>query len=724
MPIGISEEHEALRRSARDWLDDRCPSAVPRALLDDADEPLTDRWPELAALGWPGMHLPEEYGGAGGSLLDLAVVLEETGRAMLPGPLLMCAITGAVVASCTDEALRKELLPQLAEGRSAGTVAWVGSVFPVTSREPLTLSGELVHVLSAAHAALFVVAADIDGEREWCVVDAAGPGVDVVPERSLDATRRLGALRLDGAPARRLPGVTDADVGRAVRLLVAAEAVGGAAWCLDTAVAYAKVREQFGRPIGQFQAIKHRCADLLITVEQARAAVWDAAQAVTAGDDAADLCSAVAAERAVEAWFTASKDLVQILGGIGFTWEHDAHLQLKRGLAMRQLLDPPSLRAEIATLALRGVRRHLDLALPAEAETYRADVQKFVASVADLDEADRRVPLAEGGWLAPHWPAPWGRGADAVEQLVIDEEFRRARIWRPHLQISAWVVPTLLEHGTEEQQQRFIPASMRGELTWCQLFSEPGAGSDLAALSTRAVRTEGGWLVTGQKVWTSLAHTADFGILLARTNLDAPKHEGISYFLLDMKAAGVDIRPLREITGAALFNEVFLTDVFVPDDCLVGAVDGGWRLARTTLANERVAMASGSTFGGGLEAVLKLVDSAGRAEDAATRDQLGALLAEAQALAVLGFRSTVRAVSGSDPGPESSVRKLLGVEHEQRVQELGLGLLGPAAATLEGDAAGWVSGFLSNRCLTIAGGTSEVQRNVIAERLLGLPRDP
>jgi alkylation response protein AidB-like acyl-CoA dehydrogenase len=192
--------------------------------------------------------------------------------------------------------------------------------------------------------------------------------------------------------------------------------------------------------------------------------------------------------------------------------------------------------------------------------------------------------------------------------------------------------------------------------------------------------------------------------------------------LVDMRSPGIDVRPLRELTGMAMFNEVFLDDVFVPDDCVVGEVDGGWPLARTTLANERVAMGSGSSFGGGVEALLELVGRLGATEPLVL-DQVGALVAEAQTVALLGLRTTLRSLTGAQPGPEASVRKLLGVEHDQRTQELGLSLLGPEGATTAGDAAQWTFGFLANRCLTIAGGTSEIQRNVIGERLLGLPRD-
>jgi len=232
-----------------------------------------------------------------------------------------------------------------------------------------------------------------------------------------------------------------------------------------------------------------------------------------------------------------------------------------------------------------------------------------------------------------------------------------------------------------------------------------------------------GWRVSGQKVWTTFAHQTDYGLLLARTDAAAEKHEGITCFVVDMKSPGIDIRPLRELTGADMFNEVFFDDVFVPDDCVVGAVNDGWRVGRTTLQNERVSMGSGSSFGWGVEMLLGMLAPDRADRDAVVADAVGHLLAEAQAMAVMGFRMTARSVSGMEPGPESSVRKLIGVEHEQRVQEVGLDLVGATGAVAQGDAATWANAFLANRCLTIAGGTSEIQRNVIAERLLGLPKD-
>jgi alkylation response protein AidB-like acyl-CoA dehydrogenase len=464
---------------------------------------------------------------------------------------------------------------------------------------------------------------------------------------------------------------------------------------------------------------------MLVAVERAVGTAWDAANA--ADSDDADrqlpLAAAIASTTAIGAAATCAKDCVQLLGGIGFTWEHDAHVFLKRALAVRQLLTPAH--ATATRLALAGARRTRTVDLGPEADAIRADIARAADELKQLEREERRRKMADDGWLVPHWPTPWGRDAGPLEQLVIDEEFARAQVARPNLAVGAWAAPTIVAHGTPEQQERWVGPTLRGEIAWCQLFSEPGAGSDLASLTTKATRTDGGWLLSGQKVWTSLARDADWGICLARTNPNAPKHLGITYFVVDMRAEGIDIRPLRELTGMAMFNEVFLSDVFVPDEAVIGDVDGGWTLARTTLANERVAMASGSSFGGGVEALLTLVGARDDLrDDDVVLDLVGELLAEASSISVLSLRTTLRALTGAKPGPEASVRKLFSAEHDQRVQELGLVLLGPDGAVAEGDGATWSYGFLANRCLTIAGGTSEVQRNVIAERILGLPRDP
>jgi alkylation response protein AidB-like acyl-CoA dehydrogenase len=348
----------------------------------------------------------------------------------------------------------------------------------------------------------------------------------------------------------------------------------------------------------------------------------------------------------------------------------------------------------------------------------RASVREVVAEVSAAPGERRREVLADTGLLMPHWPSPYGRDAGPVEQLVIDEELEAAGISKPSLAIGAWAAPTIVQAGTDEQRKRFLRPTLTGEITWCQLFSEPGAGSDLASLRTRADRTEGGWVLSGQKVWTSVARESDWGICLARTNPDAPPHKGITYFLVDMTSNGIDIRPLRELTGEALFNEVFLDGVFVPDDCVVGEVDGGWPLARTTLANERVAI-GGRSFSVSVERALALVD-----DDASARSRVGAAVATSAAVKALGLRGTLRSLAGEGPGPESSVVKLLGVAERQDSAELVLDLLGDqvllGGGTGEADAA--MHEALTTRCLSIAGGTTQVLRNLTAERILKLPR--
>ncbi len=731
MSIAIGDDHLALLATVRRFIADRCPPLVMRAALEGPDDQRPPFWDDLAHLGWLGLHLPEADGGQGYGFAEVAIVVEEFGRALVPGPFLSTVLASALIDAGGAGRAR---LRGLADGTTVGSVALgpalTGEVAPDGS---LVVSGTTGPVLGGALADVVVVPVRVGGTERWCVVERAGLVSTAVV--SLDLTRSLATLALAAAvvPAGdQLLGLDGTAAASMVATLVAAECAGGAAWCVETASAYAVARRQFGRPIGQFQGVKHRCADMLVAAEAAVGVTWDAALALDGDADGAEVALAAAAAGAIapEAFAGVAKDCIQVLGGVGFTWDHDAHLYLRRAVAMRQLLGGSfPWRRRVATGALAGTRRTLSLALPAEAETFRGEVRAFADRVAAGPREEQRAQVVDGGYFVPHWEPPWGRRAGAVEQLVIAQELRRAKIRVPHLAVGAWAAPTIATHGTPEQQERWVRPTLLGDIAWCQLFSEPDAGSDLAALTTAATRTEGGWLLNGQKVWTSMALEADWGICLARTNTGVAKHLGITYFIVDMHSPGLDIRPLREMTGLAMFNEVFFTDVFVPDACIIGEVDQGWPLARTTLANERVSMGRGSSFGGGIEALLALVvervnDGQLDGTDSRLLDQVGALVAEAHAVAVLGLRATQRSLAGASPGPEASVGKLLGVEHDQRTQEVGLTLLGPEGATAAGPAAQWTFGFLANRCLTIAGGTSEIQRNVIAERLLGLPRDP
>jgi alkylation response protein AidB-like acyl-CoA dehydrogenase len=711
MAIGITEEHEELRQAVRRFVDARIPPAVPRAVVEGTAIGLPVFWDAIREPGWLGLHVSEAHGGAGYGLVEQAVVIEELGRACAPGPYLPTVLAAAILEAASNLPgscpAAGALLSKLASGERTAALALGGSG-PVLGAEDAD-----------------VIVCQIDGA--WVALDA--PTLTITKLSGLDLTRHVAQLDVDGAVVpddRRLPGMTSERVRDIAAVLLAAEAIGIAQWCVDTAAEYAKVRVQFGRPIGQFQGVKHRCADMLARTELARAAVWDAARAANDLENGAGMAIASAAALAFDAAFLNGKDCVQTLGGIGFTWEHDAHLYLRRAITLHQIAGTPDeWRVRAAREVQGGARRRLAVDLGPEAETYRAEVRALLADVAQDSPQEQRERFARDGYLTPGWPRPWGRDAKALELLVIEEEFRAAKVTRANIGVGAWALPTLIVFGTPEQQERWIPATLRGEIQWCQLFSEPGAGSDLAALSMRATRVEGGWVLNGQKVWTSMAKYAQWGICLARTAPDRPKHEGISCFMVDMNTPGIDIRPLRELTGAEMFNEVFFDDVFVPEDCLVGQEHDGWRCARTTLANERVFMGGSNTIGGGVVGALRAAEARGLADDRLVLAEIGDLAVTGHALAVLGFRMTLQALAGADPsGSEAAVRKLLGVQQDQRVQEVGLSLMGADAAATDGEAGAWSSAFLFNRCLTIAGGTSDVQRNVIAERLLGLPRDP
>ena len=648
MPIAMTQEQRALQSSLRDWAKRTNPIALVRA-LEPQDAP-----PNGGPGGSGGMASPQDRGVAGGrppglaelipldggTVTDLAAALEQLAGALAPGPVLPTALACLLLARCGQE----KLLPARAQAQATACVALdPGTPGTLTGTRQadggLRVTGETGPVLWAAGHLLACAEDGADGDA-WFLLEADQPGVTVENLTPLDFSRELAVVRLADAvipPENLLPGLRTESVRDLAATLYAAEAAGVAAWCSGTAAEYAKTRRQFGRPIGEFQAVKHLCATMACRAERAAALAWDAAR--TADDSPAEhpLAAAAAAALALDDAVDNAKDCIQVLGGIGFTWEHDAHLYLRRALALRQLLGgSPAWRTRAAALAATAARQNIPTAQPA-----------------------------------------------------------------PATSIGEWAGPAIARYGTAEQQERFLGPTQRAEITWCQLFSEPEAGSDLASLRTRAVRADGGWRLTGQKVWTSLAREADWAICLARTDPDVPKHEGITFFLVNMHVPGIDIRPLREITGRAVFNEVFLDGVFVPDDGVLGAPGQGWRVAMSTLATERVAMGGGQD-----EAVQKLLAAGGAVrEDYAERT--GVHVASGRAVASLDRR-----------GAHPAIRKLIGTAHRQAVAETALELLGPAGAA-EGEAS---YDFLLTRCLSIAGGTTQILLNQVAERVLGLPR--
>src|SRR5215475_3924131 len=733
MALALTEEHRALAESVRGWAGRAAPAEALRAAVADGDGGAAlytgTLRPALAGQGLLGLHLPESLGGQGYGLPELAIAAEELGRALVPGAFLPTVLASAILHGAGADALNG-LVKDLAGGTLTGAVGFAPGIraTPAGATGALVIDGACGPVPGAGLADVLILPAAPDagdGGSRWVVVDAAD--LEITPLDGLDLARPAGRARADqlSVPAERvLGGLPPGAVMSLAAALLAAEACGIADWAVGTAAEYAKIRHQFGRPIGQFQAVKHRCAWMLTAAEQAAAAAWDAARAVQPGspDAGGEFAAAVAALVAVDAAVSCTHECIQVLGGIGYTWEHDAHLYYRRALSLRALLGGSGDWAQqVAGLALGGASRPISIDLPAEAELVRAQVRAELAEIAAAPPADRNGRLAEGGWVVPHLPRPWGREAGPLEQLVIAEEMRAAGLRAPGLAIGAWVVPALVQYGTPEQQERFLPPTLRGEVVWCQLFSEPGSGSDLAGLSARAERAEGGWRLTGQKIWTSLAQLAAWAICVARTDPGAPRHDGISYFLVDMASPGVQVRPLREMTGDALFNEVFLDEVFVPDDLVVGGVNRGWRVARTTLANERVSLSQSWTFGCGNPELIEAVRGLGEGAGQAVLERAGHLIAESHAIDLLGMRVTLKQLSGTEPGATGSVRKLLGMRHAQRVAEECWGLTGPDGAV---GGTRWSRAVLFTRALTIGGGTTDIQLNIIGERILGLPRDP
>ena len=738
MSIALTDDQVALAESVAKFAARHAPAATTRLEFDDLALGIWPTWwNRLHEQGVLALHLPGRVGGDEAGLLELAVAVEEAGRGLLPGPFLSTVLASSVVDRLAAGPAHDDLLARFAGG-ATGACATTAS--GLTARradadgpagQGWLVSGTTVPVLGALSAQVAVLGAGVPGAvvsgahggSIWFTV-AEGQLEALGRERrdGVDLTRDLGVLTLDDVligDEQVLRGGEE-DVRAVAAVLFGAEAVGLARWCQETGLAYAKVREQFGRTIGSFQAIKHKCARLFVELELMTASVWDAAVAAGPGDDQFALASASAGVLSLAGAVDLALETVTLLGGIGYTWEHDVHLYWRRAMSLASLLGPAQRREQRLGELARTTTRSAEVQLSREADGLRDEVAGLLARAVALAPPERQAFLAGHGLVAPHYPRPYGRGADAAAQVVIAQEFARAGLAMISTTVGEWALPTILAHGTDAQRDRFVLPTLRGELTWCQFFSEPEAGSDLASLATRADRAEGGWVLNGQKVWTSSAIEADWGICLARTDPAAPKHQGLSYFLVDTRSPGLEVRPLREANGSYLFNEVFFTDVFVPDDLLVGQPGDGWRLARTTLGNERVSM------GTGLSAppprLAALAEAAGAGHDPAVLAGLARLVARQGAQEALAARALIRRLSGLQPGAEGSVLKLTAAANALDASRTVLGWHGPEAAAIDGPGGAAALKYLSVPAMLIGGGTAEIQLNVIGERVLGLPR--
>jgi 3-oxochol-4-en-24-oyl-CoA dehydrogenase len=732
MPIAISPEHHDLADSVRSLVARVAPPEVLHAALETPIDNPPPYWQAAAEQGLHGVHLAESVGGQGFGILELSVVLAEFGYGAVPGPLVPSAIASALISAHDPDA---KVLVDLASGAAIAAYALDSGLTGTRHGDGLVIRGEVRAVPAAAEASILVLPVAIDSSEEWIVLRAEQ--LEIEPVKSLDPLRPIAHVRVNAVEIGDEAVLSKLSMTAAralISTLLSAEAVGVARWATDTASAYAKIREQFGRPIGQFQAVKHKCAEMIADTERATAAVWDAARAIDEASRndwdiascAVEFAAAVAATLAPAAAQRCTQDCIQVHGGIGFTWEHDAGVYYRRALMLAACFGRRSEYPQrvVDTATNTGMRK-LDIDLDPDTEKLRADIRAEVAALKAISRQERTAAIAEGGWVLPYLPKPWGRAASPVEQIIIAQEFTAGRVKRPQIGIASWIVPSIVAFGTDEQKQRLLPPTFRGDIVWCQLFSEPGAGSDLAGLTTKATKADGGWRITGQKIWTTAAQFSDWGALLARTDPSAPKHNGITYFLLDMKSEGVQVQPLRELTGDAMFNTVFIDDVFVPDELVLGEVNRGWEVSRNTLTAERVSI--GSSEAPLLANLDGFVEFMGDGQfDQIAQNRAGQLIAEGHAAKVLNMRSTLLTLAGGDAMPPAAISKLLSMRTAQGYAEFAVSTFGTDAAIgdpneLPGK---WGEYLLASRATTIYGGTSEVQLNIIAERLLGLPRDP
>ncbi|MGS2809155.1 acyl-CoA dehydrogenase [Nocardia sp. MW-W600-9] len=748
MSLAVDADQQALAESVAAFARKIAPLSQTREHLSGyaAGTMPAEVWTALCEQGLHALHLPAAYGGDECGLATLAVAVEQLSTALFPGPYLP-TVTASALAMAADA---QSLLSDFGAGMT-GAIATGSGLRATRDGDSWVVSGSSDPAIGLPGAQRVLVRAAIDGDPAaslwfWFAPGAPSPSgsevaaVQLTTAEAVDLTRSLGRVAFDTYrvdPARVLDGIDPSVAQLWTTTLAAAEAIGICRWCLDTTVDYVRVRHQFGRPIGSFQAVQHKTALMLVRAEVATAATWDAARAENQPAGQRLLAAASAALTALPAAIDQAVDCVSLLGGIGFTWEHDAHLYWRRAIALAAVAGGEDAAARELGERCLGAERDFGFVTAETLPALRATVGAVLDEVLALPDdeiptagwapargASRRARLAADGLVAPHYPPPYGLGAGPAEQAVIAEEFARRDLAQPELGIGGWVLPTLIEHGDDEQRARFVADSLLGKIIWCQLFSEPGAGSDLAGLSTAARKVDGGWVITGQKVWNSQAVEADWAVCLARTDTTVPKHAGLTYFLIPMNADGVDVRPLRQVTGIWEFNEVFLDEVFVPDNQVVANPGDGWRIAVTTLSNERLAMGS-ATFGHGSSALVRRLLESG--DHAGTRDDVVRVLGRNAALelsvAALNLRNAVTRMNGTADANTSgnSVRKVWHAIAQRDASRALVSVLGPRAAVGHPEQP-YTFDFLGLPAILFGGGTIEIQLDIIARRVLSLPR--
>ena len=742
MDLTLTDEQELIRDSVARLLAKLSgPEQVREAEAEGHDPVL---WAALVEMGIPAMTLPEAVGGGGSTLASLGVALEECGAALATVPIVEVAVAGRALAALGQD----ERATAVAEGAVV-----------VASPRP---GGALVPGAGAASSALV-----LDGDHLVVADQSREVGVDDWP-----TPRTMSSLAAADVPADAWhtvlatgPAAVDAHVRLADewRALTASWLVGLAQRALDLGVAYATERRQFGVPIGSFQAIQHQLADVATELEGARLVARKALWALDGGEPEADAFPAIAFALASEVAQRATAVSLHVHGGYGFMEEYDVQLYFRRAKATRLLAGDPrddllhvadrcfgpvgSPLPDASSIVLGSLspeRRParprlegLEFRLPDAVESFRADARSFLAAHVTADVIERahttgtihdwglHRAMAAEGWISAGWPAEFGgQGRSMLEMNALTEEMYLSGAPVDGLGIATLVAHTLLYEGTDWQKTEIIPQVLSGEALICLGYSEPDAGSDVAACSTRAVIDGDEWVVNGQKMFTTLAHESQYVFLLTRTNTEVAKHKGLTMFVVPLDTPGISVTPVHTMGGERT-NITWYDDVRVPDRYRVGEIDGGWKVMMTALVFER----NSAWYGEAVRLLahgLRWARSSGRIDEPSVRERLARAAIGNEVANLLGWRAAWLASSGALPGVEGTMAKLATTEHYQRSADDMIDMLGADGIRRHGDEApadGWIEAqFRHCQVTTIYGGTSEVLRGIIAERGLGLPR--
>jgi len=775
MAFGFNEEQRLLQDQVRALLTERATPDVLRRTIEAGAPWAPDLWRALAELGVLGAAIPEEHGGVGLGPMEVAIVAQEIGRTTAPVPFFssVCLTTEALLIAGT-EAQKAKWLPKLAAGEIIGTLAWTeGRTSPSAALVRTTLSGGRLAGLKtpvpdAKIAQICVVVAKVDGRPGLALVELDQPGVTVTPLRGIDELRSFAQITFDGASAEPMDAI---DGGEALERVLdraavyeAFEQVGGAEASLAMTRDFTLQRYIFGRPLGSYQAVKHTLADIFARIELAACNALYAAGALAEDKEDARAAAATARIGSTEAYEAMARQSVQYHGGIGFTWEANCHFHYRRARTLALNIGSVEFWSDrlVAALGTGGeerpeperpaVRLDEDKDTPEDA-AYRAKARAWIAEAAPkVTEPPAPPETPEGARRAQQWtrlkhaagysaiahPVEFGGvGGTRRQQAIFAQEEGRAGMTMPFGGRGfAQAMAAITRHGTPEQRRKWESLTYSGEIDWCQLFSEPGAGSDLAAVRTRAERRGDEWIVNGQKVWTSGGHMADWGILLARTDPSLPKHQGLSFFIIDMRQPGVEVRPIRQINGQSGFTETFFTDAVVRDEDRLDAVGQGWAVAMSVLAQERtttrgIAEGGRRTSTTSARNLIRLAREAPREggsalDSAAIRGKIAQFHAQAQGIKNFTMRMQAEMARGGAPPTNLPVIKLTATHRVQMVQAFLMDLDEAGGIVEAADADPRSDRFLeymTSASSRIAGGADEVLRNQLAERALGLPGD-